>query len=128
MPDQGMDTVLLREAINLVILVLPDAAWQLGGNAHVERSSGCACKNVNAGYASSVHRLSLASSSTKNEASKRSVVIPANAGIHLDLGAMPGRRSRATSKWIPAFAGMTSDGVMARGQNYDPSKAYSDQR
>jgi len=38
---------------------------------------------------------------------QRSIVIPAKAGIHFDLGF---RSALEKSKWIPAFAGMTECG------------------
>jgi hypothetical protein len=42
-------------------------------------------------------------------------VIPAKAGIHLDLAFLLESKSQATakSKWIPAFAGMTAEGFIA---------------
>jgi len=37
-------------------------------------------------------------------------VIPAKAGIHLDLREVFATRERPKAKWIPAFAGMTVSG------------------
>jgi hypothetical protein len=42
---------------------------------------------------------------TGQSSTKPNAVIPAKAGIHLDPAVLAGQR---TSKWIPAFAGMTS--------------------
>ena len=48
-PDEGVHLVLLREALDLIVPVLPDALNEVGSDAYIEGAIALAGKDVDAG-------------------------------------------------------------------------------